>query len=241
MRPVNKGHSPYKTISHYSNASPFLEQTIGAYCSYCGMRLTNMPEVEHKESKVKSPDKATSWENLLFGCKYCNTRKGDIVDKLNVDNYLWPDQDNTAIAYTYENGMPAVNATALMSVDPSGAALNKAYNLFHLVKLDHIPNSRDKDRRFRLRNAVFERAKDSLEDYQRLKIANPDTASVFVKQIIRTALADGFFSVWTTVFNDEADVLNALIEAYPGTEKGFFDTNGQSKFILKKPTTSNIP
>lgn len=233
MRPINKGPSPYTAISHYSEALPFLERTIGLYCSYCGFPLAHVPEVEHVAAKTEGGE-LTAWKNLLVGCKYCNTRKKAIVGKVNVDEYLWPDQYNTALAYTYENGMPAVNETDLLTVDPSGLALTKAKKLFNLVKLDNIPTPAEKDRRQNERNKVFEIALDSLADYQEGKVTYPEHIDVLAKQIVRTAILGGFFSIWMTVFADEPEVLNALIDAFPGTEKEFFDESGVSKLILER-------
>ena len=93
MRPVNKGSSPYKTISKYADALPFLEKTLGLYCSYCEFPITHLPEVEHVSAKSKGGD-LTNWDNLLLGCKYCNTRKGDKVTPDNQSEYLWPDEDH---------------------------------------------------------------------------------------------------------------------------------------------------
>lgn len=39
------------------------------------------------------------------------------------------------------------------------------------------------------------------------------------RQIIMTAVSDGFFSVWTNVFTEEPQILSALIENFPGTNK----------------------
>jgi hypothetical protein len=94
-----------------------------------------VPEVEHIAAKTKGGD-LTAWDNLLLGCKYCNTRKGIKVTTENVEKFLWPDRYNTALAYTYDYGVPKVHETLLETVDPSGDVLNKAQNLFELVKLD---------------------------------------------------------------------------------------------------------
>lgn len=55
-----------------------------------------------------------------------------------------------------------------------------------------------------------------------------------IKQIIRTAVESGFFSIWMKVFEGEAEVLNALIAAYPGTAKDFFDEKGNAKAVIVK-------
>lgn len=228
MRPVNKGPSPYEAISQYSEALPFLERAIGLYCSYCGLPLAHVPEVEHIVAKTKGGE-LTAWKNLLLGCKYCNTRKSALVDRENVEEYLWPDQHNTALAYTYDYGIPTINESNLLSVDPSGVALSKAQNLFDLVKLGNVPALGDKDRRFKERNKVYETARESLADYQKGKETYPDNIDELSRQIVRTATLGGFFSIWMSVFAGEPDILNALIEAFPGTEKQFYDENGLSK------------
>lgn len=48
----------------------------------------------------------------------------------------------------------------------------------------------------------------------------PDEFKIDMKrQIIMTAVSDGFFSVWTNVFTEEPQILSALIENFPGTNK----------------------
>ena len=49
-----------------------------------------------------------------------------------------------------------------------------------------------------------------------------------------TAMDSGFFSVWMTVFADEPQILLALIEKYPGTNKLCYDESGRVKKILLK-------
>ena len=42
--------------------------------------------------------------------------------------------------------------------------------------------------------------------------------------VVKLAKASGFFSVWMTVFNDDADMRLRLINSFPGTaESGCFD------------------
>ncbi|SFR87673.1 HNH endonuclease signature motif containing protein [Anaeromicropila populeti] len=88
MRPVNKGKSPYTSIGDYHDAEPFLGSTIGYFCSYCEFPIIHVPEVEHKESK-NSGGALTDWDNLLFGCKYCNARKKEKVKKGEHDKWIW--------------------------------------------------------------------------------------------------------------------------------------------------------
>lgn len=223
MRPINKGKAPYASISKYGDALPFLEDAIGSYCSYCGLPLDHVPEIEHVVSKSKNRELATVWDNLLLGCKYCNARKSDTVCVENMDAYLWPDKYNTALAYTYEYGIPSIHENALNQVDPSGAAYEKAKNLFDLVKLGNVT-----DRRTKKRNEAYQTACIAKSRWQKNRFGE------MKEQIIDTARYSGFFSVWADVFWDEPEILNALIDVFPGTERTFFDADGHPKPILTR-------
>ena len=94
MRPIDKGASPYSKISHYQEAEPYLNKRIGRYCSFCEMPIFHVPEVEHREGKASGGD-LTAWENLLYGCKYCNTRKSKVVAAGEKNQYLWPPYPHT--------------------------------------------------------------------------------------------------------------------------------------------------
>ena len=143
MRPVNKGTSPYTSIQEYRDALPYLESRIGIYCSYCGAIIDHAPEIEHVVSKSKGGDK-TEWKNLLLACKYCNTRKSNKTTSENKNDYLWPDENNTELAYTYAGGIPRVNSPILLELDPSGNIAQKAEKLFELVELGNIPAPKDR-------------------------------------------------------------------------------------------------
>jgi hypothetical protein len=232
MRPVNKGESPYVLIHDYSDALPFLEKRIGLYCSYCEFRIDHVPEVEHISAKSKGGD-LTAWSNLLLGCKYCNARKGTVGTPINVNDYLWPDTDNTAVAFLYEGGVPSINRSALSTIDSRGDMERRAKNTFDMVKLDNIPKKGDKDRRFSRRNEVYEIAQNSLKKWMAAKGDASETARDLRETTIWLAGQTGFFSIWRTVFADEPEFLNALIEAFPGTNRACFDENGKPKGIVE--------
>lgn len=228
MRPVNKGKSPYLSIKNYEDALPYLEKRLGTYCSYCELPLKHVPEVEHITSKSNGGD-WTAWENLLMGCKYCNTRKGKKTSPENVKEYIWPDCDNTALAYTYEHGVPKVNQKELLEIDPAGRFYKRAQNLFELVDLGHVPSKKEKDRRFAMRIEAYQIAKDALDDWKTVKNSTDDVIIInkFIKLIVRTALECGFFSVWMTVFSEENEIQKALVEEFPNTRKECFDKSGR--------------
>ena len=227
MRPVNKGESPYQTIKDYAEAMPYLEKRLGKYCSYCEFPIKHVPEVEHIVSKANGGDR-TDWKNLLLGCKYCNTRKSKTISPENVEEYIWPDSDNTALAYTYENGIPEVNEKKLLEVDGTGEFCKKAKKLFDLVELGHVPNEKEKDKRFAERIEAFQIAQICLNDWKVITVIENNSAVLkpFKDLIATCALESGFFSVWMTVFSEEPEILQMLIEGFPNTRKECFDPNG---------------
>ncbi|MDO5411614.1 MAG: HNH endonuclease signature motif containing protein [Lachnospiraceae bacterium] len=235
MRPVDKGESPYDTIKEYQDALPYLEKKIGLYCSYCEMPINHIPEVEHIISR-KHGGNETAWSNLLLGCKYCNSRKGAKTTPQNVGAYLWPDMDNTAVAFSYANGIPVINEDTLRKLDPTGIYYEKAKNTYEMAGLGNVPDFQkgDKDRRALSRNASYHRALESLKSWSHIKDAPELFKNDMKKQIMMTALADGFFSIWMTVFIDEPQILLALMENFSGTNRAYYDEDGKIKQILKK-------
>ncbi len=146
MRPIDKGTQPYESIKDYRDALPDLEKRIGLYCSYCEYPIKHVPEVEHKVTKSLGGSR-TDWRNLLLGCKYCNTRKGTKVAPENVDDYLWPDCYNTAIAFVYSDGVPKVNTAVLEQLDSGEQYIKKAQNLFDIIDLGNVPKTKKDDKR----------------------------------------------------------------------------------------------
>lgn len=232
MRPVDKGNSPYGDIKDYSEAGYYLERAIGLYCSYCEYPIKHVPEVEHVVSK-SAGGSLTEWGNLLFGCKYCNTRKGKKVIPESVEEYLWPDRYNTALAFNYDNGVPKVNKEALLKIDHTGNALSKAQNLFDLVGLDNRPGPREKDRRFRERNAAYEIALEAYVSWISIRKRIGAPSEELKQQIVENAKANGFFSVWMNVFASEPDMLNAFINAFNGTNRAYYNGDGSVRMQLQ--------
>lgn len=228
MRPVDKGESPYTTINEYQDALPYLERKIGLYCSYCEMPIIHVPEVEHMISRKHGGD-WTAWSNLLLGCKYCNSRKNANTTPENVGEYLWPDTDNTALAFSYTNGIPKVNEDTLRELDLTGSYYEKAKNTYDMVDLGNEPDIHkgDKDRRFLNRNTAYHMALRSLENWNHVKDASELYKNDMKKQIMMTATSVGFFSIWMTVFTDEPQILLALMENFPGTNKVYYDKDGK--------------
>lgn len=217
MRPINKGEAPDIEFKRYQEAEPYLEERIGAYCSFCEFPIKHVPEVEHKEAKAKGGEKL-AWENLLLSCKYCNTRKGIVVASGDKSKYLWPDEDDTFHAFLYNNDIPMLNEKFL---EGKGRNIKqKAENLFRLVKLDNIPTSPTvKDRRYAVRSEARNCAMESKAGWDKVK-ESPDRA-LYLSQIEMLAEATGFFSTWMSVFKDDREVLEMLVASFKGTKEEY--------------------
>ncbi len=214
MRPVDKGKAPDRVFNDYQDAEPYLEERIGAYCSYCEFPIEHVPEVEHKESKAAG-GALLEWDNLLLSCKYCNTRKKDIVAKGDKGKYLWPDEDDTFHAFLYEDDIPGLNEQYLQRQGSN--VRQKANNLFQLIRLDNFPvTPKEKDRRYRNRNEARNYAKVSKEGWDKVK--KTQVRSDYLRQIGMLAKSSGFFSVWMCVFKDDDEVKRMLVETFEGTK-----------------------
>ena len=60
----------------------------------------------------------------------------------------------------------------------------------------------------------------------RLNLAHNDNTKMR-NFIVMNAKTQGFWSIWMTVFQDDPDMLNRLIKAFPGTSRQCFDSNAQ--------------
>lgn len=223
MRPVCRGASPQPDdFKPYDKAQPFLIGRLGGYCSYCERRIATQLAVEHIQPKGldKYAHLIGRWENYLLSCVNCNSTKSnkDVMLK----KILLPDRDNTYAAFSYlKDGY----------VVPSDAA--KAAGLYEQAQDTLKLTGLDK----RKLNALDENGKQVAIDRvsQRLEVwavaeeaksdvvANPDSQAV-KRGVVRTAQASGFFSIWMTVFQGDAEMCNQLIDAFAGTrESACFD------------------
>lgn len=217
MRPVNKGEAPAIEYKKYQDAEPDLEARLGAYCSFCEMSIKHVPEVEHREAKAAGGE-LLKWENLLLSCKYCNTRKGTKVKAGDKDKYLWPDEDDTFHAYSYDQDVPRLNEAYLNR--RGTAEREKADKLFQLLKLDHIPTTpKDKDKRYMARNEARNYAVISKEGLNKMHTCSERGA--YLEMIKNLALESGFFSVWMEIFKDNEEVKKILISSFKGTKEKF--------------------
>ena len=65
MRPVDKGQAPDIRFKKYQDAEPYLEERLGACCSFCEYPIQHVPEVEHKEAKKRGGEDLSSEEKSV--------------------------------------------------------------------------------------------------------------------------------------------------------------------------------
>lgn len=117
--------------------------------------------------------------------------------------------------------------------------INHVPEVEHMISKKHGGKKQDKDRRFLNRNLSYNKALISLKNWNHVKDASECYQNAMKEQIIMTATADGFFSVWMMVFADEPEICLALLERYPGTNKVYYDEQGKIKQIFLKKEKTN--
>ena len=216
MRPVEKGAAP-RGYTRYKQAQTDLQARLGDYCSYCERQIETNLAVEHIQPKSLVPDLETNWSNFLLGCTNCNSSKGDTAIDLN--DYFWPDVDNTLRAFDYSTG-GLVEPTPTLSASLRA----KAQATIELVGLDKRPGNSnrlptDSDRRWLRRKELWQLAE---KDRQRLVTGDSEAVR---ELIVENAVARGMFSIWWTVFAGDVDMRRRLRVAFIGTHEGSFDPN----------------
>lgn len=223
MRPVERGDIPRVggkavVFADFRDANGPLEQRLGKYCCYCERRFDSMLEVEHLSPKSRDPAKLTDWDNFLLACKICNTVKRS--KPTNDKDFLWPDRDNTFLAFQYQPG-GFVEVSSKLDKDN----ITRATKLLDLVGLDRHqdrgwPDPTDRDCRWEDRETRWKYA-------ERIKRLFPNPTAEEANVIADGAALMGFFSVWMAVFGDVPVVQTRLIEAFKAA-KNCFDINGKT-------------
>lgn len=217
MRPILRGPWPQDENGNkvqykdYANARRELISRIGECCSYCEMHLDSALAIEHVQPKKPKGAIATivsrelDWNNFLLACPNCNAVKGN--KNVEMNDYFWPDRDNTFRIFRYTEG-GVITLAAFLSNDEKIIA----ENTISLTGLTKNPNTQKaSDRRWNNRREcwdIAERAKERLGRNDSIDLRD---------QIVETASAKGFWSIWMTVFQDDSDMKKRLISAIPGT------------------------
>ncbi len=235
MRPVLRGSSPRSSdYKNYQDAkldlvsrigsSKFNGRQLGSYCSYCERVINTNLAVEHIEPKDGDhgkPQLIGTWTNYLLACVNCNSTKSK--KEVDFSKLFFPDRDNTFAAFTYSADG---NVTPSDSCSRSSLKDSIANATLSLVGLDK-KSSQTKDAngniialdRVNQRIQIWGIAEDSLGEYKN----NKDNQAV-VNGIVRAMCANGFFSVWMTVFEEFPEMRNRFIDVMKGTrESGCFD------------------
>ncbi|ULR89875.1 HNH endonuclease [Comamonas sp. B21-038] len=221
MRPINRPAAP-SIYGIYQDALGDLEECFGTYCSYCERRIPVLLAVEHVSPKSIDPARETDWSNFLLACVNCNSVKGNTPT--NDVDFLWPDKDNTLMAIEYEaGGLVKVSSKILPVVQLKCAAL------IDLVGLDRNPAQppnklpSERDRRYLEREEKWKLAMRSKEilGQQDNKLS---------RELIESVMKEsGFFSVWISVFHDDLDMRERLVNAYKGTSLDCFESDWSLK------------
>ena len=221
MRPVNRDEPPLDStgdslaFQHYADARDHLVGRIGDYCSYCEVCLHSRMDVEHIEPKSHQPARERDWNNLLLACPNCNSIKGDT--DVDLDEYFWPDRDNTARAFQYDGDAPPRIVQRL-----SKDLQRKARRTLELTGLDRVPGHprySNRDQRWKKRREAYGIA---LRLHRNLGVQ--DTHEMR-EVILLAAIKSGFWSVWMEVFHDDVQMRLALIGGFQGTATDCFDQN----------------
>ena len=222
MRPVKRieplldDEGNVKTFTKYANARRDLINNFGGYCSYCEMKLDASLAVEHVQPKSIHQGLTLEWSNFLLGCTNCNSIKSD--EDPGIGACTWPDKDNTALDYAYSEGGIVKVANGL-SADKKALAKET----MKLVGLNRKSDTaRASDRRWLNRKEAWDKAERAKS---RLELLNHEPMR---QQIVETCVAGGYWSVWMTVFADDADMRQRFIDAMPGTAKNCFDEDVQA-------------
>jgi len=233
MRPIIRGDIPTEnaipiTFAHYGKALPHLVRRIGLYCSYCGKRIENSPAIEHICPKSVDPSLELDWNNFLLACKNCNSIKHVHPDNINESkkDYFWPDEDDTFNIFTYEySGKINVKNSIPPEIKEKAKKTLELTGLNRYDRGDEIPLKR---------REAWGVATESLSDLKKCETEE------MKRQIIRTAVSRGYWSVWMTVFRNENNILKSLIDLFPGTNTKYFSYIYQDNLLSKTENSEKL-
>ncbi|MCG8459643.1 MAG: HNH endonuclease, partial [Holophagales bacterium] len=216
VRPVLRGPSPRPDdFDDFRDAFPELIARLGRYCSYCERPILTNLAVEHvqpKKGPFGRPELEGRWENFLLGCVNCNSTKKD--KEVVFTDLLFPDRDNTFRAFLY-------TADGEISPDPQldPGLTETAEATLKLTGLDKpIDEAFDENGMLIALDRVAQRMEIWAQAEEALALLAAQPTNEALKQIVAAlAKATGFFSVWMTVFEQDPDTRQRLIDVFPGT------------------------
>ncbi|OWV12129.1 HNH endonuclease [Fibrobacter sp. UWH1] len=200
------------SYANYGDAKKPLVACLGAYCSYCESVIpyANLA-VEHLIPKAEGGDEF-SWDNFLLSCSVCNSIKAH-PENIVFDDYAWPHIDDTFHCFVYDRAGRIKVRSELNS-----PMKEKAEKLFDWLKLGRSKEGPDfpttADFRWKNRFEAWTKAEKVKKAYK---------CSLYsVEDIISDVKKYGSWSVWFTVFSEEPEVRQSLIDEFEGTNKDFF-------------------
>lgn len=218
MRPVIKGNNT-KKFEPYTDAQAPLITTIGEHCSYCGRWIASGIHVEHKQPKLNYPLLKFSWSNFLLSCSNCNSTKSSGL--LNLDDYIWPDTDNTLLGFDYDSEgrvIPKSHADPDICIKISNTWIMLGLNKHpDTTTLGYVEPTK-KDMRWLHRKQEWLKAQRALN---RLRVNDTDQ----IREMIVDTAMNGIFSIWFSVFYDDVDMKKRLVDLFIGTDSSCFDAD----------------
>ena len=229
MRSIRRGLSAQAhDFDDYRDAFGELVSRLGSFCSYCERAIPTNLAVEHIQPKALPAYAGLKgrWDNFLLGCVNCNSTKKekDVV----LSAVLLPDRDNTFVAYEY-----AKDGALKVSGHLSPALAEKARALLAIVGLDkRISAVHDANGKLVASDRVSQRMQAwLLAETSRDDLQTAPSNQALRRQIVRTATATGFFSIWMKVFEADQDMRIRLIEGFsPPAPSPPFGTRGSGCF-----------
>jgi uncharacterized protein (TIGR02646 family) len=219
MRPVDKGQIE-RDFNPYQDAQQPLVNRLGKFCSYCERWIASAIHVEHKMPKANYSQLKFKWKNFLLSCSNCNSGKssGELV----LNDYFWPDTDNTARAFVYDSeGRVFPNS----NLPPE--LYQKAEETWKLMGLNRHPDVQQND--FRKPSDKDSRWLDRKREWQKAQRINEQLKSGVSEQKILELLPDildkAMFSVWYEVFNGYPHIREKIIDNFKNTAVDCFDAN----------------
>ena len=215
MRPENRGEWPKDasgnniSFADYSAARDDLIRRIDDYCSYCEVCLHGPIAVEHVQPKTHQVTLKLNWTNFLLACSNCNSTKGH--EDVDLNDYFWPDRDNTARVFDYYvHEPPRISSGLAVAVHPI------AQRTIALTGLDRVPGHpsySERDRRWLKRREAWGVALKARRDLEQ------NGTPQMRESILNTAVSRGFWSVWLQVFHDDEEMRVEPHQVVPGDRR----------------------
>lgn len=192
-----------KTPADYKTFLPDLIDNFGQCCCYCEKAESSL-DVEHVAPKSLNPTKICDWDNLLLACPKCN-RDYKKSWNPNRTGYAWPDEKDTFDIFEYH-----IDGSMTVKDSLSSDEKECAQKTIDLLGLNE-PNSCSNWLCYK-RYQQWDIASIFLKDYE-----NGAKTAERIEFIVKNVVANGYWSVWMTVFKDYPEVTQKIADAFPGT------------------------